>query len=580
VSATPGGAGPAPTERIAQARRFLDDGDATQARRLVGEVLRDDPQDAAALCLGGKLELLGGHAERAQELLGRALDIVPQDVEAHLALADLYRRARQLEDALDELSLALHYDPDNATARFEIGNVRRMQGDLDGAIEAFRSATEKDPGMAQAYVELGHVYLTRKRYSEALEVLERAAELDPNSINGQNNLGYVYVRLEQYDRALNVFSRLCAQTPGSILWPRLNYGNALSHTGRLEESQRVYEYILQHEPNNFTAHWNQAHHMLARKEFAAGWREYQYRMQVDDVWRRRLIPFGPWKGEPLEGKTLLISAEQGLGDQIMFASCLPELIRSAQQVILECDHKLAGLLQRSFPAVRVIGSRQEMTPLWLREVGHPDYHLRAGDLPGFFRTRAEDFPRHDGYLIADPARVARWKERLAALGDGPKIGLSWRGGTRQTRRSLRSLALTDLLPILRIPGLHFVNLQYGECTEDLEALRRETGIEVAHWPEAISDYEETAALCVALDLTVSVCTSVIHLNGALGKPVWVMVPAVPEWRYGEAGDTMPWYPAVRLIRQAATGSWADVFARVARDLEARFSSQVPDMGAV
>jgi tetratricopeptide (TPR) repeat protein len=571
VSANPQRTAFAPTERIAQARRFLDEGDATEARRLVGEALQADPDDAAALCLGGKLELLKGRAERAQELLSRALDIAPQDAEAHLALADLHRRARRFEDALDELSLALHYAPDNAAALFEIGNVRRMQGDLEGAIEAFREATEKDPGMAQAYVELGHVYLTRKRFGEALEVLERAAELDPNSINGQNNLGYVYVRLEQYDRALEVFSRLCAQTPGSMLWPRLNYGNALSHTGQLEASQRVYEYILQHEPNNFTAHWNQAHHMLARKQFAVGWREYHYRLQVEDVWHRRLIPFAPWKGEPLEGKTLVISAEQGLGDQIMFASCLPELVRRARQVILECDHRLAGLFQRSFPAVRVIGSRQEMNPPWLREVGHPDYHLRAGDLPGFFRMRAEDFPHHDGYLSADPARVARWKERLAALGDGRMIGLSWRGGTRGTRRSLRSLGLSELLPILRIPGLRFVSLQYGECAEELEALRRDTGIEVTHWPEAISDYEETAALCVALDLTVSVCTAVIHLNGALGRPVWVMVPAVPEWRYGVAGETMPWYPAVRLIRQEAKGTWADVFARVARDLKARFA---------
>ena len=159
---------------------------------------------------------------------------------------------------------------------------------------------------------------------------------------------------------------------------------------------------------------------------------------------------------------------------------------------------------------------------------------------------------------------------LAALGPGAKIGLSWRGGTRGTRRTFRSLRLVDLLPILSVPGLRFVSLQYGDCAEDFEALRRESGIEVVHWPEAIADYEETAALCVALDMTVSVCTSVIHLNGALGKPVLVMVPAVPEWRYGVSGETMPWYPSVQLIRQAERGDWSDVFARVAADLGQRF----------
>lgn len=562
----------APGDRIAQARRFLADGDATQAWQLVREALAARPDDPAALCLGGTLELLGGRVEHAQEMLTRAIDAEPDNVAAHLELAALYRRARRLEDALDELSLALHYDPDNATALFEMGNVRSARGELEGAIESYRGAVEKDPQLAQAWVEMGFAMLKLRRFTDALEVLERGAELDPRSINGQNNLGYVYVRLEQYDRALEVFSRLCAQTPSSLLWPRLNYGNALSHTGRLAESERVYAYMLQHEPNNFTAHWNRAHHVLARHEFAEGWQEYRYRLQVDDVWHRRLIPFAPYKGEPLEGRTLLISAEQGLGDQIMFASCLHEVVSRAKQVILECDHRLASLFQRSFPSVRVIGSRQEMQPLWLREVGHPDFHLPAGNLPGFFRTRLEDFPRHDGYLVADPARVARWKERLAALGPGPYVGLSWRGGTRGTRRSFRSLSLTDLLPILRVPGLRFVSLQYGDCAQDLEALRREAGIEVVHWPEAIADYEETAALCMALELTVSVCTSVIHLNGGLGRPVLVMVPAVPEWRYGVSGEAMPWYPAVRLIRQAARGEWSDVFARVAGALTQRFAA--------
>jgi len=205
-------------------------------------------------------------------------------------------------------------------------------------------------------------------------------------------------------------------------------------------------------------------------------------------------------------------------------------------------------------------------------VGHPDYHVLAGSLPGLLRNRLEDFPRHEGYLVADPLRAERWRARLAELGPGPKIGLSWRGGTHLTRRSLRSLALHDLLPVLRTMGLRFISLQYGECAAELEGLRRETGIEVVHWPEAIDDYEETAALCASLDLTLSVCTSVIHLNGALGKPVWVMVPAVAEWRYGVQGDSMPWYPSVRLIRQASGGDWSDVFARVTRDLAERFAA--------
>jgi hypothetical protein len=256
----------------------------------------------------------------------------------------------------------------------------------------------------------------------------------------------------------------------------------------------------------------------------------------------------------------------------MFASCMPDLLRLGGSVILECDHRLAGLFQRSFPEARVIGSRHELIPTWLREVGQVDYHIPAGSLPGFFRKRVADFPDHQGYLRADPVKVARWRKQLDALGPGLKVGLSWRGGTRSTRRRLRSLSLTDLLPVLRVAGCRFVSLQYGDIQADLDALRQEEGIEIAYWKEAIADYDETAALCAALDFTVSVCTAVIHLNGALGRPAWVMVPAVAEWRYGEQGERMPWYPSIRLLRQPAGGDWSGVLQAIATGVAARAGS--------
>jgi hypothetical protein len=239
-------------------------------------------------------------------------------------------------------------------------------------------------------------------------------------------------------------------------------------------------------------------------------------------------------------------------------------------VVWECEHRLAPLLQRSFPDVQVIGSRHELVPLWLRQVGEIDYQVSICSLPGVFRNRPEDFPRHQGYLKADADKVARWRAELERLGPGLKVGLSWRGGTTSTRRRLRSIALRELHAILGTPGCRFVSLQYGDCAAEIEEARRE-GVALQHWQEAIDDYDETAALCMALDLTVSVCTAVIHLNGALGRTVWVMVPSVPEWRYGRSGDTMPWYPSARLLRQRVEGPWEEVFARVANELALRAS---------
>ena len=206
------------------------------------------------------------------------------------------------------------------------------------------------------------------------------------------------------------------------------------------------------------------------------------------------------------------------------------------------------------------------SPAWHKPAQTVDWQIPMGSLPGLLRKRREEFPRHTGYLRAAPERIAYWRSRLDALGPGPKIGVSWRGGIATTRRHLRSLSLEEFLPILRLPA-SFVSLQYGDCADDLDALGREHGLGLPHWQEALDDYDETAALICALDLVVSVCTAVIHLAGALGKPVWVLVPAVAEWRYLDRGETLPWYPSARLFRQAVAGQWQEPISQLAENCE-------------
>jgi hypothetical protein len=285
--------------------------------------------------------------------------------------------------------------------------------------------------------------------------------------------------------------------------------------------------------------------------------------------------FARWDGAPIAGKTLLIYGEQGFGDQIMFASCFHEAIERAGHCIIECDPRLVTLFRRSFPSAVIEASAPSgESPAWAAQVQAVDCQIPMGSLPGFFRKRWEEFPRHAGYLRAAPERVAYWRARLDALGPGPKIGLSWRGGIPATRRHLRSLALEELLPLLRLPA-NFVSLQYGNCSDDLDRLRRDYGLILPHWADAIEDYDETAALVCALDLVISVCTAVIHLTGALGKPVWILVPAVAEWRYLDRGENLPWYPSARLFRQTEAGRWHEVLERMGKELAQLPGSMAP-----
>jgi hypothetical protein len=251
----------------------------------------------------------------------------------------------------------------------------------------------------------------------------------------------------------------------------------------------------------------------------------------------------------------------------MFASCLSGVVEATGHCIIECEPRLLNLFRRSFPAATVFASTPDRSlpqEVAAREV---DAVIPAGSIPRLQRKSVADFPGHRGYLRADPQRVDRWRERLAQLGPGLKVGISWRGGVRKTRRALRSIPLDRWLPILGAPGTRFVSLQYTAGADaEIAQLRAQSGNAIEHWAEAVDDYDETAALLAALDLTISVCTAVIHLGGALGRPVWVMAPYSPEWRYGFTGDTMPWYPSVKVFRQPAFGEWGPVTSSVAAEL--------------
>lgn len=500
-------------------------------------------------------------------MLQQAIELKHDFAEAHLMLGQIYYQQGRLQDATDCFLLAVCFHPGLANAHYNLGALALRRGATDEAHQCFSKAIDADPECAMAHMSLGKVFLDRGDFDAAYEHFKRVVEIDPQNAVAHSNLGYIllkgYYRANDALRSLEVALRL----DPSLADAHCNQGMVLQYLARCEEAISACDRALDLAPGLTPARVTRSLALLMTGDYGKGWQEYEERAILNPA-AQRPIPYPKWRGDSLTGRTVLVCAEQGLGDEIMFASCLPDIIAQAGHCVVECNRKLEKLFARSFPSATVVGGSQLTTDLsWLKRVPPIDCKIAIGSLPFHFRTSLRDFPRHDGYLKADPQRVSFWRKRLSEMGAGPKIGLSWRGGSRGSNQSFRSLSLVDLLPLLRLPGMHFISLQYTECVAEITAMREQHGVSVRHWQEAIDDYDETAALVAALDMIISVQTAVVHLSGALNKPVWAMVPATPEWRYQRAGETVPWYPSLRIFRQHTLGDWQPVIDRIITELQ-------------
>jgi hypothetical protein len=259
---------------------------------------------------------------------------------------------------------------------------------------------------------------------------------------------------------------------------------------------------------------------------------------------------------------MLVYAEQGLGDEIMFASCIPDVLHRCRDVVIECNTRLEPLYKRSFPAAVVRGAEKNEDKAWLAQLPRIDFQVAVGSLPLHFRRSRAQFPAHQGYLIADPQRVAKWRSRLGTSAARLRVGIAWRGGSLRTKQATRSIPLERWVPLLGCRDIEFVGLQYGETARELASLCSAHQVTVRHLGDSLADFDELAAAIETLDLVITVDNTVAHLAGALGREVWILLANAPEWRYPRHGTEMPWYPSARLFRQTQSRAWEPVMVDV------------------
>jgi hypothetical protein len=335
--------------------------------------------------------------------------------------------------------------------------------------------------------------------------------------------------------------------------------------GQQETALRCLDFALALEPTHVNALWNRSLCLLALGRMAEGWAEYEWRWKTGAQTPRPCEP-PRWDGSDPAGKTILVWMEQGLGDHVVFSSMLPDLLRAGAHSIVECEPRLVTLFKRSFPGAEVVPQAQPPHPR-TRQPGI-DFQIPAASLARWLRPSLESFPQRRGYLVPDPARAARWRERIGALGPGLKVGICWRSSRNKDARSLDSTQLNQWGPILTVPGVNFVNLQYDRCDEDLREAERLFGTHIHVWDDMDlkDDQEGVAAMIPALDLVVSAFTAVAQMAGAVGAPAWVLSHRGVQGWWGLGTDYCPWHPSVRFFPCEATGTFEPVIETMASEL--------------
>jgi len=512
------------------------------------------PNYAAALINRGAALYDLKRYDEALESYDRALALRPDAVDALYNRGGVLHELKRYDDAIASYDRALALRPDLAEAHANRANALNEMKRFDEALTGFDRALALRPNLIEAIFNRGNTLNSLKRYDEALAAYDRTLALQSGHAGAQYNRGTTLHETGRYEEALMSYDRALALQP-SFPQALSNRGATLYELRRHDEALASYDRAIALQPDFPEAHWNAASLRLLTGDFARGWAEYEWRWKYQAMAiAKRGFAQPLWRGEALNGQTILLHAEQGLGDAIQFCRYAPLVAARGGRVILEVHRQLRELVA-SVPGVTDVVSRGDALPNF-------DWHCPLLSLPLAFETRLETIPASISYLSAPAQKLADWGVRLGAKNQC-RVGLIWSGNPAHKRDQNRSVGLNALLPLLDT-GAMFISLQKDVRPADAVVLGERS--DIVRLSDSLVDFSETAALMAQLDLVVTVDTSTAHLAGALGRPVWILLPYLPDWRWLLDRDTSPWYPTARLFRQDETRSWNSVVTQVRDEL--------------
>ena len=485
-----------------------------------------------------------------------ALAVRPYDAGILANRGNTLRELKRYNEALASYDRALIVRPNYAEVLANRGNTLKDLKRYDEALTSYDRALEFRPEYPEALNNRGNTLKELRRYEEALASYDRALTLRPDYADALNNRGVILHEFNRFEEALWFFDHALAMRPNHAE-THYNRGVVLKELMRIEEAVSSYERALTARPNFAGANWNEAVLRLLAGDFVRGWPKHEWRWETEQAKKEKRRFVQPlWRGQDLNSRTtILLHSEQGFGDTIQFCRYVPLVMMQGAHVLFEVPKTLQRLMASlaGSPEVIVKGSK---LPAF-------DLYCPLLSLPLRFGTTLETIPATIPYLRATPADLEIWGSRLGPK-HGVRIGLAWAGRPEHQNDHNRSISLSQLLPLLTIESTTFISLQKNLRPDDLKLIKDHT--DILDYGDLFKDFSDTAALISQLDLVISVDTAVTHLAGALGKPVWVLLPFIPDWRWMLYRHDSPWYPTARLFRQDATRTWDNVISRVRAEL--------------
>lgn len=501
-----------------EGRQRLESGKYEQAEKIFLQIIEQDPNNDVVYKNLGNAAFNQGKLEEAETYYKQGLSLSPNDAITYYYLAIVLHQQDKLEDAIACYRQFLSVNPNSSEALNNLGNAFQRQGNFEEAIACYQKSLTLDANDALTYNNLGSAFKAIGKLEEALTCFQQGLILEPNNAEAHNNIALFYEEQRQYEKAISYYDR-----------------------------------TIEIEPDYVNARWNRSLMLLRSGNFQSGFVEYEWR------WRReqtppRSLPKPVWDGSNLEGKTILLQAEQGMGDMIQFIRYVPLLVQRGGRVIVECHPPLVRLLAGVAGVEKVLAIGETLPEF--------DVYIPLLSLPRIFGTTLETIPVSVPYIY--PVESVSFKldrsdkSRL-------KVGLVWAGNPAHQDDRKRSCSLSHFLPLLNIPDVAFYSLQKGPKSAEITEICSQLSLD--DLSSQLDDFAVTAAVVVQLDLVITVDTAVAHLAGALGKLVWVLLNYNPDWRWMIAREDSPWYPTMRLFRQNRSGNWEEVLERVAKELK-------------